>query len=417
MPRLTEDAGPACLAPKPEATPSSEPAAPKREARRWAPIDDVIVVGGGPAGCIAAIVLARAGLRVRLLDRATFPREKLCGDTLNPGALLALARLGLHPADDGLPIRGMLVSGPGGARANGWYPAGVIGRAIRRVDLDQRLLQSAGHAGVTVVEGVRVEAVMTGEAGKDDRPCVGGVYGEAQDKPYHPIPARFVIAADGRASRIAHGLALARYARAPRRWAVGRYFTDVTGLADVGEMHVRAGHYIGVAPLPGGLTNVCVVTTDRAALRDPASLIDNSVAAEPELADRFARARPEGRPVSLGPLAIDCDVPGAPGVLLAGDAAGFVDPMTGDGLRLAICGAALAAAACLEALERGDVRAAPRRLAARRQRELGRRLRVNRLLRALSGSERALRGAASATRVSAWPLRQVIRYLGDVAAG
>ena len=375
--------------------------------------DDVIVVGGGPAGCVAAIVLARAGLRVRLLDRATFPREKLCGDTLNPGALARLACLGLHPADDGLPIRGMLVTGPGGAEARGWYPAGVIGRAIRRLDLDQRLLQAADRAGVTVVEAARVDSVM---ANGGVVPHVTGVRAEIRNSLY-PMPARFVIAADGRSSRIAHGLSLARYARSPRRWAAGRYFLDVAGLGDHGEMHVRAGRYIGVAPLPGGLTNVCVVTTDRSVLRDPESLIAGTIGGEPELADRFARARPEGRPVSLGPLAIECDVPGTHGLLLAGDAAGFVDPMTGDGLRLAIRGAELAAAECLNALEGGDSSSPPMRLATLRKRELGRRLRVNRLLRSLTGSERALRGAAVATRVSTWPVRQVIRYLGDVSAG
>ena len=375
------------------------------------PTDDVIVVGGGPAGCIAAIVLSRAGLRVRLLDRATFPREKLCGDTLNPGALGTLARLGLHPAEDGLPIRGMLVTGPGGARAEGWYPSGVTGRAIRRCFLDERLVQAAAIAGVAVVEGTRVDSVVA-----DGRPQVMTVNAESQNSSYRML-ARFVIAADGRASRIARELSLARYARTPRRWAVGRYFTDVAGLADYGEMHVRAGHYIGIAPLPGGLTNVCVVTCERAALRDPVSLIETAIAAEPELADRFGRARPEGRPVSLGPLAVDCEVPGGPGVLLAGDAAGFVDPMTGDGLRLAIRGAELAAAECLEALDRGDVAAAPQRLAIRRHRELGRRLRVNRVLRALSGSRRALQGAAAATRVSTWPVQQMVRYLGDVSAG
>jgi menaquinone-9 beta-reductase len=375
------------------------------------PTDDVIVVGGGPAGCVAAIVLARAGLRVRILDRATFPREKLCGDTLNPGALRALARLGLHPAEDGLPIRGMVVTGPGGVRAKGCYPAGVIGRAIRRLVLDERLAQAAATAGVTVVEGARVESVAV-----DGRPQLMTVNVEIRADSYS-MPARFVIAADGRSSRIAHGLSLARYARAPRRWAVGRYFRDVAGLADYGEMHVRAGRYIGVAPLPGGLTNVCVVTRDRSELRDPASLIDTTIAGEPELTDRFVGARPEGRPVSLGPLAVECDVPGAVGLLLAGDAAGFVDPMTGDGLRLAIRGAELAAAECLEALDRGDLASAPQRLAIRRRRELGRRLRFNRVLRALSGSKQALHGAAAATRVSTWPVRQVVRYLGDVSAG
>ena len=88
------------------------------------PVDDVIVVGGGPAGAVAAIVLARAGLRVRLLERATFPRDKLCGDTLNPGAVALLARLALHPADDGLPIHGMLVTGPGAVTCRGLVSCG-----------------------------------------------------------------------------------------------------------------------------------------------------------------------------------------------------------------------------------------------------------------------------------------------------
>jgi geranylgeranyl reductase family protein len=375
------------------------------------PLDDVIVVGGGPAGCVAAIVLARAGLRVRLLERATFPREKLCGDTLNPGALLLLARLGLQPAEDGLPIRGMLVTGPGAVRVEGWYPAGVNGRAIRRSHLDHRLLQSAAASGVSVAERTRVEHALTDADGRVSGVAVENGHGSRE------IRGRLVIAADGRSSRLARALGLSRYAAAPRRWAVGGYFSNVTGISDYGEMHVRPGRYIGVAPLPDGLTNVCVVTADRFALRDPASLIATAVAAEPDLADRFTGARLETPPVCLGPLAVECPVPGMAGLLLAGDAAGFVDPMTGDGLRLAMRGAELAASVGLDALDRGGVAAAHLRLGAERRRALGRKLRFNRMLRALSGSTPAVRGAARATRLSSWPLRRVIRYVGDVAAG
>src|SRR5262245_52212958 len=95
---------------------------------------DVIVTGAGPAGCVAAIVLARAGARVLLIDRARFPRDKLCGDTVNPGALTVLRRLELDAAEPGLRITGMIVTGPGGVRVDGRYPGGVTGRSILRRD-------------------------------------------------------------------------------------------------------------------------------------------------------------------------------------------------------------------------------------------------------------------------------------------
>ena len=81
---------------------------------------DVVIAGAGPAGAIAATVLARAGVRVLVLDRARFPRDKLCGDTLNPGALAILAASrALDVADGGLPLDGMIVTGPTGVRVVG----------------------------------------------------------------------------------------------------------------------------------------------------------------------------------------------------------------------------------------------------------------------------------------------------------
>src|SRR5215204_137217 len=98
---------------------------------------DVLIAGAGPAGAIAALVLARAGVRVTLVDRARFPRDKLCGDTINPGALNILRRLGIeHVTDGGLPVRGMLVSGDG-VKVTGAYDDGQWGIAISRRILDE----------------------------------------------------------------------------------------------------------------------------------------------------------------------------------------------------------------------------------------------------------------------------------------
>src|SRR5437868_14409197 len=97
-------------------------------------MDDVLIVGAGPAGAIAASVLARAGARVRLIDRAAFPRDKLCGDTLNPGTLAVLRRLGLAEAVEsvGLEIEGMRITGDSGFDLTARYPGNLRGRAITR---------------------------------------------------------------------------------------------------------------------------------------------------------------------------------------------------------------------------------------------------------------------------------------------
>src|SRR3990172_12757888 len=115
----------------------------------------VVIAGAGPAGSIAATVLARAGARVLLVDRARFPRDKLCGDTLNPGAVAFLHALGLADAAEERagPLRGMRVTGPG-AEVSTIYPASAIGLALKRWDLDQRLLDGAIRAGARFEGGL-----------------------------------------------------------------------------------------------------------------------------------------------------------------------------------------------------------------------------------------------------------------------
>ena len=180
-------------------------------------------------------------------------------------------------------------------------------------------------------------------------------------------------------------------------------------------MHVRRGCYIGVAPVPGGLTNVCLVKPSGAAdpaLADPAELLARALARDPMLRARAAAARMIAPPVVLGPLAVDATAAGVDGLLLAGDAAGFVDPMTGDGLRFAVRGGELAAAAALDALAHGwcGVHAA---LASARAREFGGKWRFNRALRAVVASPRAVGAAVVGARIAPGILRAVIAHAGD----
>ena len=374
---------------------------------------DVLIVGAGPAGSVAALMLARAGARVRLIDRARFPRPKLCGDTLNPGALALLDRLGISSEirARALPVSGMLVTGPGGARIVGDYDEGIRGAALTRSDLDMALVEEAVRAGVTFDEGVVVRAPLMAADGRR----VLGVRVAAHTSEQE-LRAPLTIGADGRHSRLAFTLGLARYASHPRRWAFGTYYSDVEGLTSHGEMHIRADGYVGVAPVPGGLTNVCVVRELGTALRahrlEADEVIERAVTNDTMLRERFANARRVAPVTVLGPLAVESSSAGLPGLLLAGDAGGFIDPMTGDGLRFAIRGAELAAAAALRELETG--RPMHRALADDRRREFAGKWRINRTLRSLVASPRAVGLAASL--VSYWhaPVRTLIALAGDV---
>ena len=143
-------------------------------------------------------------------------------------------------------------------------------------------------------------------------------------------------------------------------------------------MHFRRGRYIGVAPMPGDLTNACVVTADRRRCAIRRRSLSQTVRRDPLLADRFARARAIAAPVCLGPLAVDARRSGVPGLLLAGDAAGFIDPMTGDGLRFAFRGAELAAEAAMSRARIQDRRDAHAALGSARRREFASKWRFNR---------------------------------------
>jgi flavin-dependent dehydrogenase len=411
---------------------------------------DVVIVGAGPAGSVAGALLARAGVRVRVVDRATFPRNKLCGDTVNPGTLARLRSIALADGIEGRALRvdGMLVTGECGASIEGRYPDGQSGLAILRRDLDWRLLQHAIAAGCQFDPGVAVRRATVDDRG--GAPIVTGVTVGSHGRE-SPIAARVTIAADGRRSTIAFGLGLARHPAHPRRWAIGAYyenFMPIEGqvgvrpqpdpsptpvrprsdppptllrppLSVIGEMHIRRGRYIGVAPVPGGLTNVCLVRPSGpgdAELADPAALLARELARDSLLRDRASAARLAGPPVVLGPLAVDVRTAAIDGLLLAGDAAGFIDPMTGDGLRFAVRGGELAAATALQALDRGWSGVHAQHAAARR-RDFGGKWRFNRALRALVASPRAVAAAALGARLAPGALRAVIARAGDCQAG
>lgn len=314
---------------------------------------DVVIVGGGPAGCAAAAFLAGRGHDVLLLDAARFPREKVCGEGVSPEAWRLLDAIGATARVAALsphPLRGMRLVSPDGTAFEGRYRGRERpGFAVRRLSLDEALLAAARDGGADVREAVRVTGLVRSADG-----AVRGVDVEDARGATARVAARIVVGADGRRSVVGRSLGLLREHRRFRRFAVRGHWDRVEGLGDTGEMHVGGGGYCGVAALSDTAANVAFVLPEprmSAAAGDLEGFYRESLRRRwPRLAERLAHARLCEPPRAIGPLALECRGVAVPGAVLVGDAAGFYDPFTGEGVTLALRTAELAASAIDEAL-------------------------------------------------------------------
>ncbi len=296
---------------------------------------DIAVAGGGPAGSICAFALARRGFSVTIVERARFPRTKACGEYVNAGALQMLDDVGLG---DGVRARSVPLEGIRLA-PRGIAPLELdfsrVARSLPRAVLDAYLLECARAAGATVVHA-RVEDVLT-ESGRAAGFAVRDDAGALRS-----LRARFLVGADGAGSLVARKLGLALPLRGPRRFALGGHYRGFGDLGGRVEMHVGGGAYFAINPLGDDLANVMVVVPERL-LATWSAAVDAGMRGEAAALARGVRsldaATREGPRVSIGPLAFDVRAAATAGALLAGDASGFVNPFTGQGVFLAIRGA------------------------------------------------------------------------------
>ncbi|MGH2677680.1 MAG: geranylgeranyl reductase family protein [Actinomycetota bacterium] len=348
---------------KPFTSPGVEPARDQPEAGANGKVTevDVLVVGAGPGGAAAAHHLARHGIDVLAIDKARFPREKVCGDGLTPRGVAAIQRMGVEATEAGfVRIEGLRVYGPTVVLELPWPRLESLpdyGVVRTRHDLDHMLVQRAVKSGATVWEGTEALGPVV------DDGWVVGARVKRDDGETETVRARYVLASDGAASRFAQkagvrrdptrplGVAARRYVRSPRPqtpWFESWF--------DLWQNGVILPGYGWIFPVGDGLLNVgagLLNTTSLFKEISPRKMLDvfeQSLPEEWEIVDRNAEGDLLSGPLPMGmnrrPLAM-------PGLLLVGDAGGLVNPFTGEGIAYAMESAEVAAELVYDALDSG----------------------------------------------------------------
>lgn len=374
--------GAAPVATEPAGATARPPPTPMRHAESV----DVAIVGAGPAGAITALLLARAGHHILLLDRRTFPRPKPCGDCLSAGATPLLRRVGAladveaeHPAR----LAGWRVVAPGGSSFHASFapaahrdPDLATALALPRDRLDHALLRAATREGARLHTGFRVTDLL-----RDPHGRIVGVVGRDSDGAPFAFATRLVVGADGLRSTIARRLGLIRRAPRLRKLSLSTHLHGLAEPIDHGELHLADGACLGIAPVLAAdaadapLHNLTLVVDARRFARSVAAgaraFLRDALRRFPGLAPRLDATihtlAAEHPPIlASGPFDWPTRDIVAHGAALVGDAAGYFDPFTGQGIFQALAGALALAESADDALRAGHPIVPPLRPYARR---------------------------------------------------
>lgn len=323
---------------------------------------EVIIVGAGPAGSTTAFFLAREGVKVTLIDQAVFPREKICGDGISPRAPYIMEKMGLLPwAEENFPKQKVRLGAPDGTvveapGAPGDPPFDYEGFVIPRKIFDNALVERAVEVGAQLVEGTRITAL---ERLTPDRVRAVG----RQNGKQVTFEAPLLISAEGATSSLTRKLGLVP--GPPESIATRQYFEEIDheepGLLEIHwEKSILPG-YGWIFHLGGGRANVGIGMYAQEALERKVNfhdLFETFITNNPYARRVTEKARPVG--LNRGfPLRMDAHAvtPYLDNVLVVGEAAGLVHPMSGEGIGPSMVCAEIAAAHARKALERGDLSA------------------------------------------------------------
>ena len=273
----------------------------------------VLVVGGGPIGLASAIEARMAGLDATVIEPRVGVIDKACGEGLMPAAVPALARLGVHPR--GFPLRGIDYRDGRRSAQHRFAVGNALG--VRRTTLHATLRERADELGVQFVTD-RVDAV------EQDAACVRVTGTSAAE-----IRADWLLAADGLHSTVARLTGLHSATPRPRRrYGLRRHYA-IEPWSDLIEVHWTPLGELYVTPTADGVVGLALLT--RRGVR-----FEDALAATPELAERVRGLEPVTELRGAGPLRQNTRARSAGRVLLVGDASGYVDALTGEGIRIGL---------------------------------------------------------------------------------